>query len=130
MAILALGSGFSLIFSMMKSWMRRMPSTEPEMRQTRSDVPAEAGDQVVKQAGRRGLSQDGPLTRIEVAGFRHLDPGAGVLLQLGNRLAALANDGTGRHGWHQHLQVVAGASDACGSCVIDRPVDGDGADSY
>lgn len=46
------------------------------------------------------------LTRIEVMGLGHLDPGAGVLLQLRDGLAALADDGARHHGRHQHLEVV------------------------
>lgn len=39
-------------------------------------------------------------------GLGHLDPGASVLLQLGDGLATLADDGAGYHGRHQHLEVV------------------------
>ena len=39
MAGLACGSGFSLIFSVMKSMIITMPSIEPVIRQTRSLVP-------------------------------------------------------------------------------------------
>lgn len=46
------------------------------------------------------------LTRIEVVGLGHLDPSASVLLQLGDGLATLADDGAGHHGRHQHLEVV------------------------
>uniref|UniRef100_A0A6B0TQT7 Uncharacterized protein n=1 Tax=Ixodes ricinus TaxID=34613 RepID=A0A6B0TQT7_IXORI len=39
MAIFAVGSGFSLIFSMINSCIRRTPSTLPVIRQTLSVVP-------------------------------------------------------------------------------------------
>lgn len=36
----------------------------------------------------------------------HLDSGAGVFLQLGDGLTALADNGAGHHRRHQHLEVV------------------------
>lgn len=44
-------------------------------------------------------------TWIEVISFTHFDPSTGILLQVGDRLATLANDGPGGHGGHQDLKM-------------------------
>lgn len=38
----------------------------------------------------------------------HLDPSTRILLQRGDRLASLADNGPGGHGWHQDLHVKCG----------------------
>lgn len=53
------------------------------------------------------------LTRIEVIGLRHFDPCPGILLKLGDCLAAFPDNGTGSHSWHQDLEVIASSISTC-----------------
>lgn len=50
------------------------------------------------------------LTGIEVMCLGHLHSGAGVLLERGDRFAALADDGSGGDRRHQRLEVVVVAA--------------------
>lgn len=59
----------------------------------------------------------------------HLDPGAGVLLQLRDGLAALADDGTSHHGRDQHFEVVRGLH-RCGKRSTSAGVPGGAGDVF
>jgi hypothetical protein len=50
------------------------------------------------------------LTGVEVVRFGHLDACPRFLLEVGDRLAALADDGASRHARHQDLEVVRSIS--------------------
>lgn len=59
------------------------------------------------------------LTWVEVMCLGHLHSGAGILLERGNRFAALADDGSGRDRRDQRLEVeVVAAGDAGHTAAI------------
>lgn len=50
------------------------------------------------------------LTGIKIVRFGHLDSCPGFLLELGDGLATLADDGASRHARHQDLEMIRSIS--------------------